>query len=91
MLISTDTYSHEEENISCLFWVPRSDKIFKLVPQFIRHPQWLRGKESACNAGDTGGVGLSPGLGSSPERGHGYPLQYSGKSQGQRTVVGYSP
>ena len=33
------------------------------------------GKESACNAGD---LGLIPGLGRSPEEGHGNPLQYPG-------------
>ena len=33
------------------------------------------GKESACNAGDTGSI---PGLGRSPGEGIGYPLQYSG-------------
>ena len=33
------------------------------------------GKESACNAGDPG---LIPGLGRSPGKGNGYPLQYSG-------------
>ena len=32
------------------------------------------GKESACNAGDLGSI---PGLGRSPGRGHGNPLQYS--------------
>ena len=32
------------------------------------------GKESACNAGD---LGLIPGLGRSPEEGHGNPLQCS--------------
>ena len=32
------------------------------------------GKESACNAGDLGSI---PGLGRSPEGGHGNPLQYS--------------
>ena len=32
------------------------------------------GKESACNAGD---LGLIPGLGRSPGRGHDNPLQYS--------------
>ena len=37
-------------------------------------PQWLRGKESARNAGD---VGLITGLEKSPGRGHGNPLQYS--------------
>ena len=31
------------------------------------------GKESACNAGDPG---LIPGLGRSPRKGKGYPLQY---------------
>ena len=34
-------------------------------------------KESACNAGDEGHVGLIPGLGRSPGEGHGNPLQYS--------------
>ena len=28
--------------------------------------QWLSGKESACNEGDTGDVGLIPGWGRSP-------------------------
>ena len=35
---------------------------------------WLSGKQSACNAGD---AGLIPGLGRSPGRGNGNPLQYS--------------
>ena len=35
------------------------------------------GKESACNAGDTGDVGSIPGLGRSPGEGNGNPLQYS--------------
>ena len=35
---------------------------------------WLRGKESACNAGDPS---LIPGSGRSPGEGNGYPLQYS--------------
>ena len=33
------------------------------------------GKESTCNVGD---LGLIPGLGRSPGKGKGYPLQYSG-------------
>ena len=38
-------------------------------------PWWLIGKESACqNAGDPGSI---PGLGKSPGRRHGNPLQYS--------------
>ena len=35
------------------------------------------GKESTCNAGDAGDVDLIPGLGRSPEEGHGNPPQYS--------------
>ena len=35
---------------------------------------WLSGKESACNAGAAGDVGLIPGLGRSPEGVHGNPL-----------------
>ena len=40
-------------------------------------PQWLNGKESACNAGDTGDTSLIPGLEGSPGGGHGNPLRYS--------------
>ena len=40
----------------------------------VELPWWLSGKESACQAGDKG---LIPGLGRSPGRGHGNPLQYS--------------
>ena len=37
----------------------------------------LSGKESACNAGDTGDMGLIPGLGRSIGGGNNNPLQYS--------------
>ena len=37
-------------------------------------PQWLNGKESACNAGDTGSI---PGSGRSPGGGYSNSLQYS--------------
>ena len=37
-------------------------------------PWWLSGKESACNAGDTGSITE---LGRSPGEGNGNPLQYS--------------
>ena len=45
------------------------------------------GKESACNAGDTG---LIPGSGRSPEGGHGNLLQYSclENPHGQRSLAG---
>ena len=51
-------------------------------------PRWLSGKESACNAGDTG---LTPLLGRSPGEETGYPLIFLlEKSHRQRSLVGYS-
>ena len=41
---------------------------------FSYQAPWLRGKESACQAGDVGSI---PVLGRSPEEGNGNPLQYS--------------
>ena len=40
-------------------------------------PRQLGSKESTCNAGDEGDVGLIPELGRSPGGGHGNPLQDS--------------
>ena len=37
-------------------------------------PQWLSGKESACNAGATGSTGSTPGWGRPPGGGHGNSL-----------------
>ena len=50
--------------------------LFQIVLLYspFRIPWWLSGKESACNAGDSGSI---PGSGRSPEEGHVYPLQYS--------------
>ena len=47
------------------------------------------GKDSACSAGDLGSI---PGLGRSPGRGHGNPLQCSclENPRGQRNLEGYS-
>ena len=46
-------------------------------------------KESTCSAGDLGSI---PGLGRSPEGGHGNPLQYSclENPHGQRSLAGCS-
>ena len=41
---------------------------------FTLLPWWLRGKASACNAGD---LGSTPGSGRSPGEGNGKPLRYS--------------
>ena len=40
-------------------------------------PDGSVGKESTCNAGNPGDVGLIPGMGRSPGEGNGNPLQYS--------------
>ena len=40
-------------------------------------PDGSAGKESGCNAGDAGDLGLNPGSGSSPGEGNDNPLQYS--------------
>ena len=40
-------------------------------------PGGTTGKESTCNAGDAGDKGLITGLGRSPGRRNGNPLQYS--------------
>ena len=50
-------------------------------------------KNPPANAGDIRDAGSIPGLGRSPEGGHGHPLQYSSleNPQGQRCPVGYSP
>ena len=45
-----------------------------LTLPFFGIPWWLRGKASACNAGD---LGLIPVSGRSPGEGNGNPLQYS--------------
>ena len=42
------------------------------------------GKESTCNAGDLGSI---PGLGKSPGKGKGYPLQYSGLENSMDSIV----
>ena len=44
-------------------------------PVFLGFPCGSAGKESVCNVGD---LGLVPGLGRSPGKGKGYPLQYFG-------------
>ena len=44
---------------------------------FLGFPDGSAGKELACNAGDTGDVGLIPGLGRYSGEGNCCPLQYS--------------
>ena len=56
------------------------------------YPDGSAGKESACNAGDRGDAGSTPGWRRSPGKGNGNPFQYflPEKSHGQRSLVGYS-
>ena len=56
----------------------------------VDFPGGSESKASACNAGDLGWI---PGLGRSPEGGHGKLLQYSclENPHGQKSLEGYSP
>ena len=56
-------------------------------------PQWLSGKESACNAGATGDVRSIPGSERFPPRSAWQltPAFVPGKSHRQRSLAGYSP
>ena len=57
----------------CCLWYKLRD--YYLSPSYhFGLPRWLSGKESTCNAGDTG---LIPGSGRSPGGGNGNSLQYS--------------
>ena len=47
------------------------------VYTYMSFPVGSDGKESTCNAGDTGDVGSIPGLGRSSGGGHGNSLQHS--------------
>ena len=60
------------------------------IPVFLGFPGGSDSKESACNSGDPESI---PGLGRSPEGGHGNPHQYSclENPHGQRSLAGYSP
>ena len=58
-------------------------------------PDHSAGKESACNAGDTGDTASIPGSGRSPGEGKWAPPSSKkflpGEFHGQRSLVGYSP
>ena len=58
-------------NIFCFIFLK-----YKSIYTHIHISIWLSGKESACNAGDTGVMGLIPGSGRSPGGGNDNPLHY---------------
>ena len=51
---------------------------------WLGFPGGSAGKESPCNSGDLGSI---PGLGRSPGKGKGYPLQYSGLGNSMDHIV----
>ena len=53
---------------------PVEKHLMMYVNIFLGFPSSTDGKESACNAGDSGSI---PGWGRSPGEGNGNPLQYS--------------
>ena len=64
--------------------------IWEMHAIIIGLSRWLSGKESACQAGDTGSI---PGSGRSLGKGNGNPLTpvfLPGESHGQRSLAGYS-
>ena len=54
--------------------IKKSKKVW--IHVYVGFPGGTSGKEHICNAGDTRGAGLIPGLGRSPGGEHGNPLQY---------------
>ena len=54
------------------------------APVFLDFPGGSAGKESTCSVGDLGSI---TGLGRSPEKGKGYPLQYSGLENSRDFIV----
>ena len=67
------------------------DWLSNIYKHFLGLPGCASGKESACNAGDTGDVGSILGSGRSPGGGNGNPFQYSclENLHGQRSLAGY--
>ena len=81
-------YSLDENNDTSLIitFLQQGITLFNLV---LGLPQWLSGKESACNAADAGSI---LGEGRSPGERNGDPLQVflPGETHGQRSLEGYS-
>ena len=64
-------------------WKVKSD-FYGLWKHYVGFPDSSVGKESACNAGDSGSL---PGSGRSPGEGKGYPLQYSSLENSMDCIV----
>ena len=66
-----------------IFWLEKSARE-GIGYRFSGFPGDSAGKESICNSGD---LGSTPGLGTSPEEGKSYPLQYSGLENSMDCIV----
>ena len=75
----------------CISWNKGENRSGRQTVEGI--PDGSGGKESICNAEDTGDVGSIPGLGRSTGGGKWQPTPVflPKKSHGQRTLVGYNP
>ena len=65
----------QETPVQFLGWEDSLEKGWRPTPVFLVFPCGSAGKESRHNAGD---LGSTPGLGRSPGKGKGHPLQDSG-------------
>ena len=70
------------------FFSSRNTAIVSWMNQWMGFPGGSDGKASACNAGDLGSI---PGWGRFPGEGQPTPVLLPGKSQGWKSLVGYSP
>ena len=69
------------------FSSPRS--IFRMLLSRYQLPRWLSGKESACNAGESGDMGSIPGLGNPLVKKMATHSSVLGKLHEQRSLAGY--
>ena len=72
---------------------PKLSHYLGIIQYILSSPVALAVKNLPANAADTRDLGSTPGLGRSPGGGNGNPLRYSylEKSNGQRSLAGYSP
>ena len=64
--------------------------LYLMLWQYLAFSSGSASKQSTYNAGNTGEVGLIPGMGRYSE-GECSPVFWPGKSHGQKNLVGYSP
>ena len=74
----------QETLVQFLGWEDPLEKGYATHSSILGLPCGSAGKESACSVGD---LGLIPGLGRSPRKRKGYPLQYSGLKNSMNCIV----